>query len=563
MSRLFGKTQGLRKAELDTLERLLQRRSDRSRLVGVDLARELGERAWELGRNIGVLVGRNGHVERVLVGDALGVPVPELGPSPQAGRLRGVRVVRTSLRGLTPISDEDRATLVRERLDAYVRVVIDEVGEVLWVQHAHLDPERLDAHDDSRVVSERAPQRLSALSREYPAEVTALEEEIVRRTLGLFEVGSSERALLATVHEGDLEDATRRMAELYELVVSAGFDVVAHTLQKRDRPDPRTLVGSGKLEEIARLAVKHAANLLVVDRELTGVQQRNLEDKTGLTVLDRTEVVLRIFERRARTRAAKLRVALARLRYQLPRLSVRDHGMSRIGRSTVAGVGTRGKGERRIDLDRRQMRDRIHRLESLLARVAKQQRTRHRARMRSRLPMCSLVGYTNAGKSTWLNALADAEVLVEDRLFATLDTSVRRTRLPGGHDVLIADTVGFLRDLPEGLVDAFRSTLDELAQSDLLIHVVDIAADDAREKEESVLETLDDLGASGIPVLTLWNKADRIDRDGYQPLARAHGALLVSANERDDRIRVREAIESMAFDGERAESPDHSSGLVE
>nr|HMQ23039.1 hypothetical protein [Planctomycetota bacterium] len=330
MTRLFGKTQGLRPTELDGLLRLLERRSDRSRLVGVDLARELGERAWELGRNVGVLLARNGHVEHVLVGDAHGVPLPDLGPAPQLGRLRGLRLVRTSLRGLTQISDDDRATLVRERLDAYVRVVIDDVGEVLWVQHAYLDPDRLahvkaapdrsmvdrlaadrlagddlsrvdtDAGTSGRVVSERAPQRLSALSREYPEEITALEEEIVRRSLGLHEVGAAERAVLALVQFDEVDDHEERMGELCELVLSAGIDVVAHCFQKRERPDPRTLVGSGKLEEIGRLAVKHAANLLVLDREVSGVQQRNLEDKTSLTVLDRTEVVLRIFERRAR-----------------------------------------------------------------------------------------------------------------------------------------------------------------------------------------------------------------------------------------------------------------------
>lgn len=555
MSRLFGKTQGLKPSELKALERLAHRRSDRRRLVGVDLARELGERAWDLGRNVGVLVDRAGHVQRVLVGDPHSVPLPDLGAAPQPGRLRGLRLIRSTLRGVSPIRDEDRADLVRERLDAYVRIVIDEVGEVLWVLHAHLDPERITQQQDVRLVTEREPQRLPALNREYVDEVTALEEEIARRALGLHELGEGERALLVGVHEGDLEDAGRRMSELFELVRSVGYDVVAHSFQKRDSPDPRTLVGSGKLEELSRLAVKHGASHLVLDRELTGVQQRNLEDRTGLDVLDRTEVVLRIFERRAKTRASKLRVAMARLRYQLPRLSVADHGLSRIGRSGVAGMGTRGKGERRVDLERRRMRERIHRLEKLLEKFARQQRTRNQARLRSRLPMCSLVGYTNAGKSTWLNALADAEVLAENRLFATLDTSLRRTRLPEGHDVLVADTVGFLRELPTGLVDAFRSTLEELVASDLLIHVVDVSAPDATEKAESVLETLADLGASEIPVLTLWNKADLVDRALLEPLARAQGAHLVCASDRADRVAVREWIEAAVVDTTGRHSP--------
>ncbi len=546
MASLVGNLQGLKPSQLKSLERLASRRTDRARLIGYDLARDLGELAWQLRRNVGVLLDRAGHVRRVLVGDMHGVELPaDLGAAPQPGRLRGERLIRTDLRGQIEIRDADRNLLVRHRLDALVRLELDEVGEVLWVRHAFLDPARIDTDArEHRLVTEAPPKRLSGLADDYLESIAALEEEISRRALGLHRQGAGERALLVGVHDGSRAQAETRMAELGDLARSALFEVVGQTLQKRDRPDPRTLIGRGKVAEIARLAVKYGAQDLIVDRELTGMQQRNLEDHVGLAVIDRTDLVLRIFERRAHTRAARLRVALARMRYQLPRLAVRDHGLSRIGRSGAAGQGTRGKGERRIDLDRRRMRDRIRRLESLLERVAKQQATRRKQRELAGLPICSLVGYTNAGKSSWLHALTGAEAFAEDLLFATLDTCVRRTRLPSGMPVLLADTVGFLRELPKGLYDAFRSTLEEVTRSDLLVHVVDVAAPDAEEQEEAVLATLTELGASSIPRLTLYNKADLVDRESWEPIASRRGAFLVSVHDRDDRLAVRARLDA-------------------
>jgi GTP-binding protein HflX len=543
LTRLFGNLRGLAPSQTKALEKLATRRTDRQRLIGVDLARELGELSWETGRSVGVLLDRAGHVTRVLVGDTAGVPLPDVGKPPQPGRLAGLRLVRTELRRDTRIGDADRALLVRYRMDALCRLVVDEVGEVLWVLHAFLDPARMEADDDHRLVSERNRRRLTALPGDFLEEIEALEEEIRRRAIGLHTVAEGERALLVGIHVGDLDDARVRMAELVELARSGSYDVVAHTFQKRIRPDPRTLIGRGKVQEVARLAVKYCAHSVVVDRELSGIQQRNLEERLGLEVIDRTDLVLRIFERRAGTRQAKLRVALARMRYQLPRLAMREHGLSRIGRAGVAGVGTRGKGERRIDLERRRMRDKIHRLEFLLQRVARQQATRRRQRERSGIPICSLVGYANAGKSSWLNALTEANVTSEDLLFATLDTTVRRTRLPGGRDVLFADTVGFLRELPEPLVDAFRSTLEELTRSVLLIHVVDVAAHDWEAKQAAVLETLAMLGATGIPRLTLYNKADLVDRTAFVPLVAATGGELVSVMDGEDRYAVRSFVE--------------------
>ncbi len=499
----------------------------------------------ECGRNLGVLMDRAGRVQRVLVGDRQAVPLPgDLGPTPAPGRLRGLRFVRTDLGGGLSPSDEDRQAMVRHSFDALVRLLVDEFGDLLWVVPTVLDPGALGRADpEGRILMDLPAMRPGQVGTEYPAELLALEEELRRHAMDLHEAAEGERCVLVGIRDGSEEEERPRMEELGQLARSAFLDVVEIVMQHRERMDPRTLIGSGKVKDLGRTAVRVGAKVLLFDRELTGVQARNLEDRTGLQVLDRTEIVLRIFERRARTRAAKIRVALARLRYQLPRLVGKGAGMSRIARSGSAGMGTRGKGEPQLEMQRRRMRDRIHRLEALLAKVRKQMENRGRHRRRSGLPVVALVGYTNAGKSSWLNALTEAEVPAEDLLFATLETTVRRTRLPGGKRILLSDTVGFLRDLPPGLMDAFRSTLEELAQADLLVHIVDLAERDWQERQEAVLETLKALGAERVPILTLFNKADLVHEEGIRPLLRHQEGHLVSVKRREDRYQVRSMIE--------------------
>jgi GTP-binding protein HflX len=438
-------------------------------------------------------------------------------------------------------------------------LLVDEFGDLLWVLPTVLDPAAIGRVDpEGRVLMDLPPMRPGQVGTDYPAELEALEEELRRHAMDLHEAAEGERCVLVGIREGSEEEERPRMEELGQLARSAFFDVVEIVMQHRERMDPRTLIGSGKVKDLSKTAVRVGATALLFDRELTGVQARNLEDRTGLQVLDRTEIVLRIFERRARTRAAKVRVALARLRYQLPRLVGKGEGMSRIARSGAAGMGTRGKGEPQLEMRRRQMRDRIHRLEALLGKVRKQIANRGRHRRRSGLPVVALVGYTNAGKSSWLNALTEARVLAEDLLFATLETTVRRTRLPGGRRILLSDTVGFLRDLPPGLMDAFRSTLEELAQADLLVHVVDLAERDWEDREKAVLETLKALGAEMVPRVTLFNKADLVDEDGMKPLLREHEGHFVSVKRREDRYFVRTWIEQALGLGTKNEAEDVS-----
>ncbi|HLI73874.1 MAG TPA: GTPase HflX [Acidimicrobiales bacterium] len=326
--------------------------------------------------------------------------------------------------------------------------------------------------------------------------------------------------------------------ELALLVDTAGAEVAARVVQRRDRPDPATFVGPGKAHELHELSESVDADTVVFDDELSPAQQRNLEKILGRTAIDRTAVILDIFAQNARTQEGKAQVELALLRYRLPRLRGRGHALSQ----QAGGIGTRGPGETQLEVDRRRLVRRMTRLEADLRHLTKTRRTQRRARSRSRQHTVALVGYTNAGKSTLLNRLTDAEVVVEDRLFSTLDPRTRRLAMPGGETVLVSDTVGFVRKLPHQLVEAFRSTLEEVREADLLVHVVDASADAPEMQIEAVRAVLDEIEAGDVPELLAVNKADRA------PVAAAHladthpGAVVVSAHTGDGVAELLRAV---------------------
>ncbi|MGH9062742.1 MAG: GTPase HflX, partial [Acidimicrobiales bacterium] len=322
-----------------------------------------------------------------------------------------------------------------------------------------------------------------------------------------------------------LDEAEAGIDELARLVDTAGADEAARVLQRRDRPDPATYVGKGKAAELHELSEAVDADTVVFDDELTPAQQRNLEKILGRTAIDRTAVILDIFAQNAHTQEGMAQVELALLRYRLPRLRGKGKALSQ----QAGRIGTRGPGETQLEVDRRRLVRRMTKLEADLRRLDKTRHTQRKARHRSRLRTVSLVGYTNSGKSTMLNRLTDAAVLVEDRLFATLDPRTRRLDLPGGEQVLVSDTVGFVRKLPHELVEAFRSTLEVVSESDLLIHMVDAAAPDAEGQIEAVRTVLAEIGASDVPELLAFNKVDRlVGGTGALPGPRP-GSVAVSA----------------------------------
>jgi GTP-binding protein HflX len=344
--------------------------------------------------------------------------------------------------------------------------------------------------------------------------------------MSLIERSFRERIVLVgvTIPPANVVETEAHLDELGLLVATAGADVVARVLQRRPAPDPATYVGKGKAEELRRLSYEVDADTVVFDDELTPAQQRNLEKILGRTAIDRTAVILDIFAQNAHTLEGKAQVELALLRYRLPRLRGRGTALSQ----QAGGIGTRGPGETQLEVDRRRLLRRITKLESELEELTRNRRLQRRARQRSRLASVSLVGYTNAGKSSLLNYLTGAGVLVEDRLFATLDPRTRRLELPGGESVLLSDTVGFVRKLPHQLVQAFRSTLEVVKESDLLVHLVDSAAPDPEDQIDSVRSVLREIGAGDVPELLAFNKADITDE--AKRLAAEHpGAVTLSA----------------------------------
>lgn len=356
-------------------------------------------------------------------------------------------------------------------------------------------------------------------------------------------------------------DVEESLAELARLTETAGARVVDVEVQRRKRPDPATLVGRGKAEELKKICQDFAADLIICDREISPAQARNLEDITGLPVIDRTQLILDIFARRARTKEGKLQVELAQLEYMLPRLVGTGIQLSRLG----GGIGTRGPGETKLEIDRRLIRKRITDLKKELQEVKRHRELLRRSRKEIPVPLVSLVGYTNAGKSTLLNALTGAGVMVEDKLFATLDPTTRKVRLANNQEVLFSDTVGFIRNLPHHLVAAFRATLEEVIEADLLLHVVDASHPACEEQIESVEEVLRSLAADKKPAIMVMNKVDKIKELPVLPDRRLPW-VAVSALTGEGLDRLLEAVEK-ALAGERVrvifEIPYTKSGLLD
>lgn len=353
-----------------------------------------------------------------------------------------------------------------------------------------------------------------------------------------------ETALVVAVQTSGatLNDVEESLAELDLLARTAGAQVDERIIQARDKPHVRTYLGSGKVEEIAQIVKAKEIDTVFFDDELSPSQLRNLEEMIDCKILDRTALILDIFAQRAHSAEGKLQVELAQLNYRLPRLRGRGVAMSRLG----AGIGTRGPGETKLEADRRRIEQRIDKLKGDLSRVSQSRDIQRKSRRKRSTPTITLVGYTNAGKSTLLNALTNANVLAEDMLFATLDSTTRQLFLPSKREVVLTDTVGFIRKLPHQLVNAFRSTLDEVRDADMLLHVTDASSDEREAQSEAVLHVLDEIGASDTPRLDVLNKADLLPEDEAGRLSKRHpGAILASAVTGAGIDELRHALDGM------------------
>ncbi|MFW6050581.1 MAG: GTPase HflX [Myxococcota bacterium] len=522
--KIHGNTSGLAPSDVKALERIYRRRIPPDRLTTPELSRSLSSVSHATGRQVGVLVDRNGTVHRVIVGDATKLYLPDVGRlRASAGRLRGLRLVHTHL-GNEPLTRDDIVDLTRLRLDLVAALCLAQDGRPMWVYYGHNVPVPRGA--DEEPFRTHGPIPYSQLDLDPSQLVVALEEEFARQKRSQPVTAKDGRAMLVHVcdkrHAALAEDSLR---ELTELARTAGVEVADTLLQVRDRVDPKYVLGRGKLEQVVIRAMQLDVEVLIFDRNLTPAQAAAVARMTDLKVLDRTQLILDIFAQRAQSRDGKLQVELAQMRYLLPRLGTKDDALSRL----TGGIGGRGPGETKLEIGKRRARERIGRLQSQLKQLERQRKQRRSRRGRSGVPVVAIVGYTNAGKSTLLNALTGSEVMAEDRLFATLDTRTRRTRLPTSHEAVFTDTVGFIRDLPKDLFAAFRATFEEAEDADLLLHVVDASDSAHAEHIETTERLLAELHLERLPRIVLYNKADRIDPAHARAMAQATGGLPVSA----------------------------------
>ncbi|HYX28512.1 MAG TPA: GTPase HflX [Pyrinomonadaceae bacterium] len=512
MRNLHGNTQGLKPNQLRRIEKLYQRRISPKEIVTPEFARQLSELSHETNRQIGALIDRKGYVEYVIVGDARRIELPDFKRVRVAGdRFRGLRCVHTHLRG-EELTRDDLTDLALLRLDLMAAIDVDrQTGLPGMVRAAHLFPttaEHLHSSESNGSFAFLDAALASQLNVDFLELMNALESEMGRNARAARKAAKGDQAILVNVATGSLAEAEDSMAELRELAQSAGVIVLDEMIQRRLTVDPRTLLGKGKLDELLVRAMQLGADVIIFDRELQPAQVRSISEATDLKVIDRSQLILDIFAQRAQTREGKIQVELAQLKYMLPRLVLgQNSAFSRL----AGGIGGRGPGETKLETDRRRVRDRIHRLDKELASHATRREQRRKGRQRHPVPTISIVGYTNAGKSTLLNALTASDVLAESRMFATLDPTTRRLRLPRERDVIINDTVGFIRDLPPDLMNAFRSTLEEIDTSHLLIHLVDAANPRWRQQIISVERILTELHVNEIPRLLVFNKADLVD----------------------------------------------------
>jgi len=503
----------------------------------------LTEISSEIGRQIGILVNRKGSVEYVIVGDQRGILIPDLSRHRGAPtRLRGLRCVHTHLRseGLT---DDDLTDLALLRLDLMATLSMETNGRPERMDVGYLLPENPGGQQWA-ISSFKSPGQCDI---DFLDLIQSLEDEFQRSQRVRDSGEREERALLVGAYRRSRYDADDSTEELKDLARSSGVTVVDSVIQRSQEIDSRFLIGRGKLKDLVIRCNQLGVDLMIFDNNLTPTQAAAIADFAEVRVIDRTQLILDIFAQRAKTQDGKVQVELAQLRYLLPRLSGKNTALSRL----AGGIGGRGPGETKLEIDRRRVRDRIHALEKRLNSLSRARNQRRARRLQAGLPILSIIGYTNAGKSTLLNALTNSHVRVEDKLFATLDTASRRLRFPRERDVVITDTVGFIRDLPPDLIGAFRATLDELKDADLLIHLVDISHPRFEEQIESVRKLLEELELTHIPRLLVFNKQDRMEQSLVKNVSDRWGGISISAIDRSTSYPLLVAIESLLWKNDR------------
>ncbi len=508
-----------------------------------ELARYMAEWSGSIGRQLGVLADRSGNISHVIVGDAKGIFIPELADYPLGRKvLRGLRLIHTHLRS-EAVNQDDITDLSLLRLDALIVIGLKD-GQPSTISLAHLSPS--DAAASYEIAGPVSFQKIDTFFEDFDIMMSSVEDSLQSRRTGFDIKDQRERAILVSVSTGPRHAQEESIEELKELAHSSDVVVLDTILQRPKEINPKFLMGQGKIKDLVINALNKGATVLIFDQDLNPSQIKAIGDLTELKVIDRSQLILDIFARRAHSRDGKVQVELAQLRYRLPRLTGKGTAMSRL----MGGVGGRGPGEMKLEVDRRRVRERITLLEKQLESLSRARQQRKARRVQQELPIISIIGYTNAGKSTLLNNLTRSATFIEDKMFATLDTASRRLRFPRERDVIITDTVGFIRDLPKDLFAAFKSTLEELEDADLLLHVVDISNPRFEQHMKSVEKILGDLGLSQKPQLLAFNKEDLVDREESENICKRFGGVSISAKHPETFHELLDEIEASLWPAE-------------
>lgn len=533
---VYGYTDGLRKTQLNRIQDLYNLKSPPEYILTPELAGEMVAISHEIRRQIGILIDRNGRVVCVIAGETHRIVIPVTsdymaGP----GRLKGLRCIHTHLTDET-LTRDDLTDLALLRLDYITALCVGPQGIPGPVYSAHILP---DPESDPYEIIPRAS--VSDLDIDCQARILELESELSRGNRQHRPESGRENAFLINVATANPRDAYVSMDELRELCKTSHINVIGSAIQRRKKIDPKFVVGKGKLSGLIIKAIQNYATMLVFDRELSPSQIRSITNFVEMKVIDRTQLILDIFAKQAKSREGKFQVELAQLEYLLPRLITKNTAMSRL----AGGIGGRGPGETKLEINRRRVRERIVRLKKEIAKIRKQRHQQKSKRRRKDLPVISIVGYTNAGKSTLLNTLTQSNIIAANRLFATLDPSSRRLRFPRDKEVIITDTVGFIQNLPKELMEAFHATLEELAEADVILHVIDISNPRYMQQKTSVEQLLKKLNLEKIPTLYVFNKMDRADLNGFDNPWLLNQGTLVSALEKQSLAPLVEKLEAM------------------
>ena len=529
MKEVLGNTEGIKNNVIDILARLYDLKAPPWQLVSEEIALTMAKITTAVNREVNIFLDRKGNVLSVSIGDSNTVSLPNLPGRRGSGRLSGIRCVHTHPGGNPRLSGIDLSALRVHKYDLMAAIGVndekpeesvlnfaiitgrDENGQYTAEEYGVLKLDVLETLFLPNIISS-AEKRLAATD-----DNRKLEQRPERTMLVSLEYGKQDRLWTS---EDSLE-------ELRQLAETAGAEVIAKFLQKRPKPDPGFFIGRGKVRDLALYAQQEDIDLCVFDEELSPAQQRNLEQALGIKVLDRTALILDIFAQRARTNEGKLQVELAQLQYTLPRIMGQGLSLSRLG----GGIGTRGPGETKLETDRRMIRDRIAYIKGCIDKVQNVRKLHRSHRNKNQVPSVSLIGYTNAGKSTLLNVLTNSDVYEKDQLFATLDPTTRQLDLPDKRQAILTDTVGFIQRLPHQLIAAFKSTLEETLDADLLVHVIDVSHPLYKEQSEAVYRVLEEVGAQDKPILSVFNKIDKLPEDSrlLEQLKAIPGSVCISA----------------------------------